>query len=120
MILVSYKLRWLIFHSFVKNSQPTQHTCSCFYPYVSHMMNFTKLPHFSACNIEKSEGALGETILLSLVYWEQWAYSTDWPVKFNIVYVHVHVYVVHLPSAPMASPAFLPWAKFHRERLVEG
>ena len=25
---------------------------SCFYPYVTHVMNFTKLPPFSACNIE--------------------------------------------------------------------
>ena len=26
---------------------------SCFYPYVTHVINFTRLPRFSACNIEK-------------------------------------------------------------------
>ena len=25
---------------------------SCFYPYVTHVINFTRLPPFSACNIE--------------------------------------------------------------------
>jgi hypothetical protein len=27
---------------------------SCFYPYVTHMINFTRLPPFSACNIENT------------------------------------------------------------------
>ena len=26
---------------------------SCFYLYVTHVINFTRLPRFSACNIEK-------------------------------------------------------------------
>ena len=27
---------------------------SCFYPYVTHVINFTRLPPFSACNIENT------------------------------------------------------------------
>ena len=29
------------------------HTPSRFYPYVMYVINFTRLPHFSVCNIEK-------------------------------------------------------------------
>ena len=29
-----------------------RHAPSCFYPHVTHVINFTRLPPFSACNIE--------------------------------------------------------------------
>ena len=28
----------------------TRHTPRCFYPYITHMINFTRLSSFSACN----------------------------------------------------------------------